>query len=107
MWAALLASNIGKTRTNVSWLYVNVLLDLNDDGDWEDEGEWAIQNMEVAVPMAQTAEFPTEVEFPEEIQLRMTLTGVPLEGYNGKGEFEIGETEDFKWSESIQYRIGG
>ena len=46
--------------------------------------------MEVNVPMGQTMEFTTDVDFAEETHLRMTLTGVPLEGYVGKGEFEIG-----------------
>jgi hypothetical protein len=89
------------SATNNDWdgpLYVNVLLDLNKDGDWEDEGEWVLQNMEVNIPMGETVEFPTDVDFAEETHLRMTLTSVPLEGYIGKGEFEIGETEDHMWS---------
>ena len=87
--------------TNNDWdgpVYVNVLLDINKDGDWEDQGEWVVQNMAVDVPAGQTLEFVTDVDFAEEANLRMTLTGAPLDGYVGKGEFEIGETEDHMWS---------
>ena len=41
--------------TNNDWdgpVYVNVLLDINKDGDWEDQGEWVVQNMAVDVPRA-------------------------------------------------------
>ena len=87
--------------TNKDWdgpLYLNMLLDYNKDGDWEDEGEWVVQNMQVDVPQGQTMEFPTDVNFDEEVQLRMTLTGTPVTDFTGKGEFEIGETEDFMWT---------
>jgi len=89
------------SATNNDWdgpLYVNVLLDRNKDEDWADEGEWVVQNMEVNIPMGQTMEFVTDVDFTEETHLRMTLTGEPLKDYTGKGEFEIGETEDHMWS---------
>jgi hypothetical protein len=86
--------------TNSDWdgpLYVNALVDYNGDGDWTDEDEWRIQNLEANVPMGETMEFATDFVFDELMWLRITITGEPLESYDGTGEFAIGETEDHMW----------
>jgi hypothetical protein len=90
--------------TNESWdgpLYVNMLMDLNGDNDWEDDGEWVLQNMEIEVAMGESLEFVTGLVFDELTMLRMTLTGAALEGYVGKGVFDIGETEDHIWTSDV------
>src|SRR3989304_2953719 len=91
--------------TNKDWdgrLYVNILIDFNQDGDWEnatsngpDPGEWAVKNMQVVVPKNSMKTFVANVSLPEEIWMRMTLTDVPLSNYFGEGEFKMGETEDY------------
>jgi hypothetical protein len=83
--------------TNNNWpdnLFVNILIDNNEDGDWGDPGEWAVQNMEINVPAGQSEAFETEVSLPPRTWMRMTLTSEPLANYVGTGEFKIGETED-------------
>ena len=83
--------------TNNNWpdnLFVNILIDYNNDGDWADDNEWAVQNFRVSVPQGQSQEFDTEVSLPLDTWMRMTLTDVPLTNYVGTGEFKIGETED-------------
>jgi hypothetical protein len=90
--------------TNNDWdgpLYVNILMDLNDDGDWEDEGEWVLQNMKVDVPMGGSMEFVTDFVLDELTMLRMTVTGAPIEDYIGTGVFDIGETEDHIWTSKV------
>jgi len=85
--------------TNNDWagdLYVNILIDRNNDGDWEDADEWAVQNMQVFPPIAQSQVFQTNVSLPTNLWMRMTLTSISLSNYTGKGAFEIGETEDHR-----------
>lgn len=58
--------------TNHDWtnsLYVNVLADLNGDGDWEDPGEWVEQNMQVTVPPGQSRVFQTNLVILPSLQL--------------------------------------
>ncbi len=98
-------SPISFVVTNKNWngdLYVNILIDRNQDGDWEnatnngpDTNEWAVQNMKVDVPQGESRQFITKVELPEETWMRMTLTSVRLVNYFGEGEFRMGETEDY------------
>ena len=86
--------------TNKDWdgpLYVNVLVDYNNDGDWTDADEWPVQNFEANVPMGETMDFATEFVFDELMWLRITLTGEMLENYDGTGEYAIGESEDHMW----------
>jgi hypothetical protein len=90
--------------TNNDWdgpLYVNMLMDLNDDRDWDDAGEWVLQNMELDVPAGESIEMAAEFVFDELTMLRMTLTGAPIEDYVGTGLFDIGETEDHIWTSDV------
>jgi|GEM_PF-3791906 len=97
------------TVTNKNWeenLYVNILIDRNEDGDWENEtndgpdpNEWAVVNMKVDVPVGETKLFKTKVSLPDETWMRMTLTTSPLRNWFGEGEFKVGETEDYIFSE--------
>lgn len=98
-------------------LYLNVLVDWNQDGDWEDEQgnpegiEWYVQNQVFDIPLGQTVEFvvpsppPAMVfGFPKdgiEPWTRITLTDVSIENYVGRGKFDIGETEDYVWIPTI------
>ncbi len=85
--------------SNWSWpglLYLNVLMDLNDDGDWEDRGEWVVQNQTVVVPLRGTASVMTPVRWDGQHWMRITLTEDPLSDYTGDGTFAIGETEDYR-----------
>jgi len=92
--------------TNNDWdgdLFVNVLVDLNEDGDWNDEEEWMIRNRKVDVAPGSSTEVYTD--FALDIgggiapltRMRLTLTGVELPDFDGRGEFEIGETEDHSY----------
>ncbi len=84
--------------SNWNWpsdLYLNVLVDTNDDGDWEDSGEWIVQNLVVSVPKGKGKLIETDVEWDADSWMRVTLTGDPITSYVGKGEFAIGETEDY------------
>jgi hypothetical protein len=89
---------------NKDWegdLFVNILIDWNQDGDWEnatsngpDPKEWAVQNMLLKIPKDETRAYTTNVSLPKETWMRMTITSVRLNNYIGEGEFKIGETED-------------
>lgn len=102
----LWSSNPLKVRvSNFDWagsLYLNALIDENADGDWSDAGEWAIQNLPVNVPRWKGKVIETSVVWSGDTWLRLTLTGVPIEDYDGTGEFEIGETEDYPF---LKYRL--
>ncbi|MDA0790959.1 MAG: thrombospondin type 3 repeat-containing protein, partial [Proteobacteria bacterium] len=81
---------------NEQWsgpLYVNILVDNNRDGDWDDDGEWQTRNDRYDLPPGKTV--PASITIPSGTWVRVTLTGEPLDGYVGRGEFEIGETEDY------------
>ncbi len=85
--------------SNWSWpglLYLNVLMDLNDDGDWADAGEWVVQNQAVVVPIRGSAQVVTSARWDGQHWMRVTLTGRPLSDYTGDGTFAIGETEDYR-----------
>lgn len=72
--------------------YVNILADLNKDGNFDDEGEWVVQNFGVT-----SSGFKTPgSSLPYEAWIRMTITNVPLENYIGTTQipFNGGETED-------------
>ncbi len=101
----LLASAPLKVRvSNWNWagyLYLNALIDANADGDWEDTGEWALQNLPVSIPKGKSKQVETDAEWDGESWLRLTLTGDRISNYTGRGEFAIGETEDYPF---IKYR---
>jgi len=89
-------------------LYLNVLADLNDDGQWRDE--WLVQNHAVEVQGLQSlvVSLPLAAE-PGVLAtawLRITLSGEPIDasafadagGWDGSAPadgFAIGETEDY------------
>jgi len=84
--------------SNWDWrdsLYLNALIDRNDDGDWADDGEWAVQNLLVSVPPGKGGYVETDAVWDGRTWLRLTLTGSKLTDYVGTGEFGIGETEDY------------
>ena len=78
-----------------TYLYLNALIDTNADGDWGDAGEWAVQNLPVSVPKGKGKAVEMDAAWDGDSYLRLTLTGSPVSSYIGKGEFAIGETEDY------------
>jgi hypothetical protein len=84
--------------SNWDWtgsLYLNALVDLNDDGDWADPGEWVVVNYSVSVPVRKGIQVDTGVPIPLNHWTRITLTAERLANYTGMGEYAIGETEDY------------
>ncbi len=91
-------------------LTVNILIDLNKDGDWEDEGEHAVRNQKIITTTNQeeviiSDPFSTIGTTPGPTWLRITLTrhnisNAPwngtMTGYAPTIPFEYGETEDWK-----------
>ena len=80
--------------------YVNVLADLNWDGDWKDEGELVVSNYAVTATGSYTADganIPEDWWEWETPWLRMTITETPLSNYDGTtpNPFNGGETEDY------------
>jgi hypothetical protein len=105
-----LASNCNQEET----VYLNVLVDMNEDGDWNDvmacsgtcAPEWAVRNSQYVLPLGcSTLETPPlQVgEHVGESWLRLTLTLAPVPDdfpWNGSrsapnGVFSDGETEDY------------
>jgi len=83
--------------SNWDWtgsLYLNALVDLNDDGDWADPGEWVVANYAVVVPVRTGVRVDTGVAIPPNHWTRITLTAERLANYTGRGAYAIGETED-------------
>ena len=103
----ILSSNPLAVRvTNWNWtgyLYLNALIDENADGDWADAGEWVVQNLAVSVPTRKGKAVETDAVWDENSWLRLTITGAPIQGYVGTGEFAIGETEDYPFIEYTLY----
>jgi len=87
-------------------LIVNILIDLNIDGDWIDAGEHVVQNQ--AIPLPGPAEntfvsdsFNTMGAITGPTWLRLTLTRTPVTApWDGTGLFDCGETED--WNITIE-----
>jgi len=83
-------------------LFVNILIDLNIDGDWNDAGEHVVQNQPIFLPAVAespfvSTPFSTVGATPGVTYLRLTLTRVPIApGWDGTVliPFECGETED-------------
>ncbi len=97
----LLSFNPISVRVN-NWdiagdIYLNVLIDRNDDGDWADPGEWAVQNAITATPIFKGKSFDTTESWDPvtEGALRITVTTESLTAYDGTGAFALGETEDY------------
>jgi len=83
-------------------LIVNILIDLNQDGDWKDPGEYVVQNQAINLPGPAEATFvstpfSTVGATPGQTWLRLTLTRTPVPvAWDGTGQFACGETEDWK-----------
>jgi len=89
--------------------YLNLLCDLDRDGEWADAGEWVVSNREVSRDAAggfladQTVRLEIDPDGsldPGLYWLRLSLTRRPLPGdtWDGSGPasgYEHGETEDF------------
>ena len=84
-------------------VYLNALLDINRDGDWEDDLEWISQNVVLNIPQGTSAIYPLPISpfmfLPwafnfDQTWLRITVSEIPIENYIGTGEFFFGETED-------------
>jgi len=83
-------------------LFVNILIDLDGDGDWNDAGEHVVQNQPIFLPAVAespfvSTPFSTVGATPGPTWLRLTLTRVPIApGWDGTVliPFECGETED-------------
>jgi len=86
-------------------LIVNILIDLNIDGDWTDAGEHVVQNQAISLSAAEATfvsdSFSTVNATLGQTWLRLTLTRTPVTApWNGTGLFACGETEDWKiWIE--------
>ncbi len=79
-------------------LYLNILIDLNKtDGCrvWSKEYDWIVRNVKFDLDKGETDYYYLPFSLPEETWIRITLTGEPLVDYEGMGEFDIGETEDY------------
>jgi len=76
------------------YLFLNVLIDSNDDGDWADAGEWVLQNLVVSVPTRKSHAVETDARWDAKTWMRVTLTDAEITAYDGHGEFAVGETED-------------
>lgn len=92
-------------------LYVNILIDLNRDGDWTGPGEHVVANQLINIPSGQelvvvSTPFSTAGATPGTTWLRMTLTRhqIPNPSWDGTmadtglgwDRFEFGETEDWE-----------
>jgi hypothetical protein len=74
-------------------LYLNVLIDQAGDGDWDDPEDWVQRNVALEIPKGESR--TERVETAVGRWFRITLTGRPLVDYDGRGDFDIGETEDY------------
>ena len=83
-------------------LFVNILIDLNQDGDWTDAGEHVVQNQAINLPgpaegTFTSTPFSTVGAIPGQTWLRLTLTRTQVAvPWDGTGQFACGETEDWK-----------
>jgi len=90
-------------------LIVNILIDLNIDGDWTDAGEHVVQNQAIPLPGPDentfvSNPFNTVGATPGQTWLRLTLTRTPVTvPWDGTGLFDCGETED--WNITIEEEV--
>lgn len=100
-----------KLRVNVTnddhdgTLYLNALLDMNESGSWDPPEEWIVENEPVTVPPGESKVVAVDADIPPMLAgtldledtppLRITLSGEKVSSYDGTGEFDIGETEDY------------
>jgi len=95
--------------------YLNVLYDLNQDGEWRETPtgqEWIIRNLEISIRPAEATyvEIPIlvgtnwieRISRPRWLRLALTRATVPetrymaVGGWDGSGQFQAGEIEDYK-----------
>ncbi len=103
------AQNIDITVTNQlvdqNVAYVNLLVDWNQDGFWNSAGSPTTEHMLVNFPVPFVFRVPLSTLLPPAFTIgpdtgyvwaRFSITEVPVPfGWNGEGEFEHGETEDY------------
>jgi hypothetical protein len=95
--------------------YLNVLYDLNRDGEWKTspEGEeWIVKNLainlapggeqEIGIPIPVDQSWITALSQPRWLRLALTREAIPealfagVGGWDGSGQFSAGEIEDYK-----------
>lgn len=78
--------------------YINALVDFNRNGSWE--GEWVVKNQEVDIPpgavrWVETEWFDWKARAPAWARLVITRSPITAAVWQGEGEFEYGEVQDF------------
>ncbi len=106
-------------------LYLNVLVDIDGDGQWEPAAaatsspatappadEWVVQNKALSIAEGERKTITTDASVAGagigagvNTWVRVTLTGEPIPVYDGRGSFEIGETEDYHVQKSGAYIV--
>jgi len=92
--------SFSRSSTDTPGFY-HVLVDRNDDGDWDDPGEQELLNRSVGWFLNQslggTMIWPS-IDLPLNGWIRITITGQAVpSNWNGTGEFAVGESEDYFW----------
>lgn len=101
-------ASAGSGADNLEAFVLNVLVDLNNDGDWNDSGEWMVQDKLYTnyVSKGSTKTYTAPVDIPmvacnvtDVGWMRVTLTENYVKDqietpYTGKGRFDWGESED-------------
>ncbi len=88
--------------------YVNALVDLNQDGSWggatDGQSEWVVRDLRVDSVAGESLRvvtppfgFVSDGVLPPAAWLRVVVTRAPMRAaqWNGSGEFEFGEVEDY------------
>ncbi len=81
--------------SGVPLVYLNVLVDWDEDGDWEGSQDWALQNLPIALAAGGSIELNTGIPLPLLKWIRITVSDAVLENYIGTGLINAGETEDY------------
>ena len=96
--------SFSRSSTDTPGFY-HVLVDRNDDGDWDDPGEQELLNRSVGWFLNQslggTMTWPS-IDLPLNGWIRITITGQAVpSNWNGTGEFAVGESEDYFLAEPL------
>ncbi|NQW17821.1 MAG: S8 family serine peptidase [Chloroflexi bacterium] len=81
--------------SGVPLVYLNVLIDWDEDGDWQASQDWAIQNLPIALNAGASLDLSTGITLPLLKWIRITVSDTSLENYIGTGLINAGETEDY------------
>lgn len=78
--------------------YINVLVDFNQNGVWDNE--WVVKNLAVEIPpgrteWVETPSFHLGASHPW-VRLAITRSPIDADDWDGTGEFQYGEIQDFK-----------